>query len=104
MGIDITTYRIRIGRFGPGRGIFRQALLKSINLPSLGRIFTIIWFDDRYGSKVFSQYHPHPHPWPEGQGHGLGSLVLKFIVVKCHSQMKGQLMIFPHSIPLCPII
>ena len=30
--------------------------------------------DDRYGSKVFSQYHPHPHQWPEDQGLGLGSL------------------------------
>ena len=39
--IDITTYRIRIGRFGPDRGTCRQALLKSIHLPSLGRIFTV---------------------------------------------------------------
>ena len=41
MGIGIMTYRIRTGRFGPGRGTFRQALLKSIHLPSPGRIFTI---------------------------------------------------------------
>ena len=35
------TYRIRIGRFSPDRGTFRQALLKSIHLPSLGRIFLL---------------------------------------------------------------
>ena len=50
MGIDTTTYRIRIdvsvqevgGCWVAGGGVtFRQALLKSIHLPPLGRIFTI---------------------------------------------------------------
>ena len=40
MGIDIMTYRIRIGRFGQDRGYISTGILKSIHLPSLGRIFT----------------------------------------------------------------
>ena len=45
------------------------------------------WIRFIYGLMIgmgpkFFQYHPHPQPRPEGQCHGLGSLQLKFIVVK----------------------